>query len=135
MEQMGTDKNTTASLAAYGEICNSYHSIDDFRMKLLGLLPLTSLVGIFGLSTDSLFAQSNPMSRHLITFIGVFAAAFTLALLVYEIRGILRCSDLVKRGREIEAALNVKGQFFVCIAEHEDKQTARTWRKRAIKPF
>lgn len=135
MEQMGTETNSTAYLAAYGELCNSYHAIDDFRMKLLGFLPLTSLVGIFGLSTDSLFAQANLMSRHLITFIAVFAAAFTLALFVYEIRGILRCSDLVRRGMEIETTLSVRGQFYVCVAEHEIKQTERSRRERAISFF
>jgi hypothetical protein len=29
---------------AYTEVCNSYHSIDDFRAKLLGFLPLVFLV-------------------------------------------------------------------------------------------
>lgn len=33
-------------LAAYEEICRSYHAIDEFRMKLLGLLPFTSLAAI-----------------------------------------------------------------------------------------
>ena len=36
----------SAALAAYTEICKSYHAIDEFRMKLLGLLPLASLVGV-----------------------------------------------------------------------------------------
>ena len=119
------DTKTEALLGVYDEICKSYHALDDFRMKLLGLLPLASLVGIFGLSNESLFAQANPMSRHLIAFIGIFAAAFTLALFLYEIRGILRCHDLIQRGRDIESELNIKGQFFVCVEEHECKQRGR----------
>ena len=41
------DGSKSAFLAAYSEVCKSYHAIDDFRMKLLGALPLASLVGIF----------------------------------------------------------------------------------------
>jgi hypothetical protein len=106
-----------ALLGMYKELCDSYHAIDDFRMKLLGLLPLTSLIGIFGLSSESLFAKGNEMSHHLITFIGVFASAFTIALFIYEIRGIFRSSNLIERGRKIEALLHVQGQFFVCVEE------------------
>ncbi|MGH9908749.1 MAG: hypothetical protein ACRD8U_24590 [Pyrinomonadaceae bacterium] len=129
-KNMVTDSHRTALLGGYQELCKSYHSIDDFRMKLLGLLPLTSLVGIFGLGNDVLLTQENPISRHLITFVAIFAAAFTLALFVYEIRGILRCSDLIRRGRDIEALLEIEGQFFVCVKEHECKETGRTWRER-----
>ena len=132
---MDTEATNTAVLGAYQEICKSYHGIDDFRMKLLGLLPLASLVGIFGLSKDSLFAQANPAARHLIAFIGIFAAAFTLALFLYEIRGILRCSDLIRRGREIEGVLKIRGQFFVCLEEHECKRTGKTWVERAVSFF
>ena len=31
----------------YREPCTSYRAIDDFRMKLLGLLPLATGAGIF----------------------------------------------------------------------------------------
>jgi hypothetical protein len=120
---------TEALLGAYKELCDSYHAVDDFRMKLLGFLPLTSLVGIFGLSNNSLFNQNNETSRHLIVFIGIFAAAFTLALFIYEIRGILRCSDLIERGRDMENLLNIRGQFFVCVEEHERKKDKR-WVRR-----
>ena len=110
----GSDPNVAATLQMYAEICTSHKSIDDFRMKLLGLLPLTSLVGIFGLSKESLFGQRDPSTDRLVASIGVFAAAFTLALFVYEIRGIVRCHDLIVRGRKLEELLGIKGQFFVC---------------------
>jgi hypothetical protein len=129
-----SDTNTEALLGAYEEICKSYHAIDDFRMKLLGLLPLASLIGIFGLSSDSLFAQITPMSRELITFIGIFAAAFTLALFIYEIRGILRCNDLIRRGSDIESLLKIRGQFFVCVEAHECKKIGR-WIERITNFF
>ena len=116
------DVSNEALLGAYKELCGSYHAIDDFRTKLLGFLPLTSLIGIFGLSNTSLFVQNNEMSRHLIIFIGIFAAAFTLALFLYEIRGIVRCSNLIERGRDIENLLRVQGQFFVCMEEHKRRR-------------
>ena len=112
------DKND-ALISVYEEICNSYHALDDFRMKLLGLLPLTSLVGIFLLNSDNLFTKSNIISNELIGFIGFFAATFTLALFLYEIRGILRCHGLINRGSAIEQMLGVQGQFSVCKKEDE----------------
>lgn len=127
--------NAQLLLSLYQEICKSIHNIDDFRMKLLGLLPLTSLVGIFALNNDSLFATPDSESKHLITFIGLFAAFLTLSLFIYEIRGILRCSDLIRRGREIEDLLGAKGQFYVCMEEHACKEKGEDWRERAISFF
>ena len=135
-----------ALLTFYQEICKSIHDIDDFRMKLLGLLPLTSLVGIFALGSDSLFskvpevAQAAEVAKaaesgRLVAFIAIFAACLTLSLFVYEIRGILRCNDLIKRGAEIEKSLGTVGQFRVCMEEHECKRTAETWAKRAVHFF
>jgi hypothetical protein len=125
---------TAALLSGYEEICKSYHAIDDFRMKLLGLLPLASLIGIFGLSNESLFAQLTPMSHELITFIGIFAATFTLALFIFEIRGILRCNGLIQKGRDIESLLKIKGQFFLCNEEHECKKV-KPWKENFINFF
>jgi hypothetical protein len=128
-----TDATDEALLGAYKELCGSYHAIDDFRMKLLGFLPLTSLIGIFGLSNTSLFTQNNEMFRYLITFVGIFAAAFTLALFLYEIRGIVRCSNLIERGQAIEEILKVRGQFFVCMNEHKpEKAKGRAAQRTSI---
>jgi hypothetical protein len=103
-------------------------------MKLLGLLPLTSLTGIFVLiKSDSLFgtpnATSGSSSSELVAFIGIFAAFFTLALFLYEIRGILRCHDLILKGKAIEERLKVIGQFSVC---HEEHERAKKNKKHAI---
>lgn len=123
-----------ALLSGYQEICKSYHAIDDFRMKLLGLLPLASLIGIFSLSNESLLAQLTPMAQELITFIGIFAATFTLALFIFEIRGILRCDGLIKKGRDIEALLKIRGQFFLCHEEYEC-QKFKPWQESFINFF
>lgn len=130
-----TGTNNQALLTLYQEIGKSIHDIDDFRMKLLGFLPLTFLVGIFALGNNSLFAAQTTESRHLIAFVSIFAASLTLSLFVYEIRGILRCSDLISRGADIERSLGIKGQFLVCVEEHACKKTAETRAKRAVHFF
>lgn len=110
-------------LGVYQEVCRSYHAVDDFRMKLLGILPVTSLVGIFGLSTNAIVAtEAHHMANRLAGFIGTFAAIFTAALFIYEIRGILRCSALIRRGQSLETRLGVHGQFCVCVEAHETKR-------------
>lgn len=105
-------------LAVYGEVCTSYHAIDDFRTKLLGILPITSLAGILLVGKDGLLATNNSPSLRLVGYGSFFAAAFTLALFLFEIRGILRCHHLIQRGEELERRLKVKGQFFVCAQQH-----------------
>ena len=125
LHRMSDDKKTEALLGLYDQICKSHEAIDEFRMKLLGFLPLASLAGIFLLSKpdsvlDAISGISNaPSANPLIAFIGIFAATFTLALFVYEIRGILRCHGLILKGKVIEERLGIVGQFSVCKEEHE----------------
>jgi len=120
-----SDDNTDALLGVYEQICKSHQAIDEFRMRLLGLLPLASLAGIFLLSkSDSVLESISGIPRQssanpLIAFIGIFAAAFTLALFIYEIRGILRCHGLILKGKAIEQWLKIDGQFSLCNEEHE----------------
>jgi hypothetical protein len=106
-----------ALLAVYSEICKSYQAIDDFRTKLLGLLPFTSLAGIALLSKEAGLPTASKGPNEPLAFAAVFASAFTLTLFVYEIRGILRCDGLIQRGKDIEKRLHVDGQFWQCAAE------------------
>ena len=112
-----------ATLAVYSEICRSYHEIDGFRMKLLGLLPLTSLVGVFLLDRNKVvadFSLSDPSARVLVGFAAIYAAMLTLALFLYEVRGIRRTHNLITEGKHLELLLGVDhGQFHVCEAEHQ----------------
>lgn len=127
-----TEMKNEALMGIYGELCKSYHAIDDFRMKLLGFLPLTSLVGIFGLSNVSLIKENTEAPNHIVVFIGVFAAAFTLALFIYEIRGILRCHTLIVRGRTLEDMLGIQGQFFLCSDQYNGCDKKTLWIERNI---
>jgi hypothetical protein len=119
MDEMTTDVrlatgNRAGLIAADDQICRSYHAIDDFRMKLLGLLPFTSVAAILLLNKDALLSSTLAGGSELFGFAAVFAAAFTLTLFVYEVRGILRCGGLIARKKEIERALGVRGQFWQC---------------------
>jgi hypothetical protein len=124
-QDIHTKAEQEAMLTVYEQICKTYHSIDDFRTKLIGYLPLSSLLGIFLLNKDSLWINGtgqNVLSTEPITFASAFASLLTLALFSYEIRGIQRSHNLIKEGEHIEKALHIRhGQFQICCKEHENK--------------
>ncbi|MDQ3061874.1 MAG: hypothetical protein M3R14_03280 [Acidobacteriota bacterium] len=92
--------------SVYSEVCKSYHAIADFRAKLLALLPIASGAG--GLL---ILAEKDAVKNYLGP-IGVFGAAVTLGLFVYELRGIQRCKALIEVGKDMETLMGVaKGQF------------------------
>jgi hypothetical protein len=103
---------------AYDRICESYHAVDDFRMKLLGLLPVATGTGVFLLlnsNTDLLGpgtseAQQHTLERFLVA-IGAFGLLFTLGLFLYELFGVKRCHYLIEAGKRLEFELDVRGQF------------------------
>lgn len=100
--------------ALYDQVSESYHKVDDFRMKLLGLLPLASGTGVFVLLNDktSATAESAPLtSREAFLAIGVFGMAFTAGLFAYELYGIKRCHYLIATGACLERELGIAGQF------------------------
>ena len=89
----------------YREICNSYRAIDDFRMKLLGFLPLAS-GGLLALlvNPDLLLgkdgAASTPSS--LAPAIATLGFVVTLGLFALEIFGIRKCTALIAVGASLE---------------------------------
>jgi len=119
--------NQQALLVAYSEVSKSYHAIDEFRMKLLGFLPLASLVGVFLIDKDKLLAASavpGSGGNELLGFAAIFAAMLTLALFGYEVRGIRRCHNLITEGKHLEEELGIgHGQFHVCEEEHQNAET------------
>ncbi len=87
--------------ALYTQICDSYQKVDDFRAKLLGFLPLASGVTIFSLlNTDG----QGLITQHL-SEIGVFGVLLTLGLLIYEMKGIQKCTSFIYYGQAIEQQL------------------------------
>jgi len=99
--------------AAYQELCNSYRAIDDFRMKLLGLLPFATGAGIV-LVSNALAAADDAkqnVTRELLWPIGLFGFVITLGLLFFELYGIKKCHALIETGKAIERQLEISGQF------------------------
>jgi uncharacterized protein DUF4440 len=92
----------------YQEVCKSYHAIDDFRAKLLALLPFATGAGIFLLlNKDIATAEVKPFLGP----IGLFGFAITLGLFAYEIYGIRKCGDLIVSGKQMEGWLHIDGLF------------------------
>lgn len=97
-----SDEAREIKIAAYQEVCKSYHTVDDFRAKLLGFLPLAS-GGIFLFLGDSLLdAQKRIVIEKYLGGIGAFGFLVTLGLFVYEFQGIQRCGALIELGKKLE---------------------------------
>ena len=96
----------------YQQLCDSYRAIDDFRAKLLALLPFASAAGVFLLLDDKL---PDPSAVHAAAAsfvpIGVFGVVVTLGLFAYEIYGIRKCGELIDTGIALETAMKAPGQF------------------------
>ncbi len=93
---------------AYQETCKTYHNIDDFRAKLLGLLPLASGAGIFFLSKDNIPGNEN---HNILAGAGLLGFIITLGLLIFELRGIQYCIRIISVGKLLERKMKIYGQF------------------------
>jgi hypothetical protein len=109
-------KNNDNIRAAYEQLCTSYRAIDDFRAKLLGLLPTGT--GIF-LVIPELVKAGSPkeggpyidLIHSLSLPIGAFGFVTALGLFFYEIYGIRKCTHLIEVGKYLERKLGARGQF------------------------
>lgn len=89
--------------ALYEQICSSYHKVDDFRAKLLGILPLASGVSIY----YGILAPSEE-GKKILEFsqeAGWFGMMITIGLLIYELKGIQKCVAFIHSGANIEGEL------------------------------
>jgi hypothetical protein len=98
-----SEQRQTARLHAYQELSKSHAAIVDFRGKLLTLLPLASGTGIFFLLDSGSVARGDAR----LVAVGLFGAAVTCGLLLYELRGIQDCVLLRVRGRQLEEHLGI----------------------------
>ena len=95
--------------AAYQQVCTSYHNVEDFRARLLGLIP--------GITAGSFIATiaSNPEKSHALTNLvfpfGILGALVVLGLFFYEIENLRRATMLSVRGQWLEQAMNIVGPF------------------------
>jgi hypothetical protein len=128
-----SDPDSKYVLATYEEICKSYHALDEFRMKLLGLLPIVSIVGLFALDKTELKSAGSVATNEIVAYVGLFATMFNIALFIYEMRGILTCHDLLTSGRALEKLMNVTGQFGVC--SEQRSCYVGEWQRRVAQQF
>jgi hypothetical protein len=80
------DLRSAPAVVAYEQLCLSYRAIDNFRAKLLVLLPLAS-GGLCALITGG----SRGPDPGLLIPLGIFGAAVTAGLLAHELHGIRKC--------------------------------------------
>lgn len=106
-QNKGIETTRDALLTAYREVCHSYNAVDDFRAKLLALLPIAS-----GTAGILLLGKKDIVASH-IGPIGLFGLAVTLGLFFYELRGIQRCGSLIKMGEKLEQDLHLTNAQFV----------------------
>lgn len=91
-------------MSAYQQICENYRAIDDFRSKLLALLPIASAGGIF------LLLDKSPKPEYLLP-IGIFGVIVSAGLFAYELHGIKKCDQLIRVGLFIENKKHIHGPF------------------------
>lgn len=109
-------KNEENIRAVYDQLCTSYLAIDDFRAKLLGLLPTGT--GVF-LVIPELVKGGSPQEEgayvnliHTLSLpIGAFGFVIALGLFFYEMYGIRKCTYLIEVGKCLERKLGASGQF------------------------
>ena len=84
------------------------HAITDFRAKLLALLPIASGSGIVFLLTK----RSEPIDTTYLSVIDLFGFLVTLALFIYELRGIQHCKALNHLASRLEQQLHLRDAQF-----------------------
>src|SRR5262249_24306387 len=112
---MATPVNDPSLLTtAYSELCRSYQGLREFRMKLLGILPIASVVGLVALGKALPTSPQPELQPEAVGYIGIFSGILTLALFGYEVRSLLMCHDYSLTGASLEAAMGIRGQFTRC---------------------
>lgn len=107
------DKDNLA--LAYEQLCTSYHNIDDFRSKLLGLLPIgTSIFLVVPELIKSAKEAPDAGARVIQSLsapMGVFGFVISIGLFSFELYGIRKCTHLIVLGYWLEEKLGIRGQF------------------------
>ena len=86
-------------VAAYQAACDRHHQIDEFRGKLLALLPAYS-----GAGGKWRLSKYNSTFKDYLTAIGIYGFAATLGLFIYELYGISVCKRIIEQAAGLEEA-------------------------------
>jgi hypothetical protein len=101
-----------ADRAVYEQLCANYRAIDDFRMKLLGLLPFATGAGVLLLLREAKGIGSIVEPWQFLLAAGTLGFLATLGLFSYELHGIKKCGQLICTGKNIEEQrLAIRGPF------------------------
>ena len=92
----------------YQQLCENYRAIDDFRTKLLALLPFATAAGVLVLLKGSIHTHDDlHTARLFLGAIGAFGSLVTLGLFSYELHGMTKCGALIHGGKAIEEELRI----------------------------
>ena len=88
-----------ATLYRYRELCSSYRAIDDFRAKLLALLPIGT--GLF-LVVPELIKASSKEGAPTVDLVLSLSRPIALGLFSYELYGIRKYTHMIEVGKALE---------------------------------
>ena len=114
---MNTSDDSQKLLKIYEELCQTYRALDDFRAKLLGLLPLASVGGVFLLLSNVDKIQS---AKEYLLPLGLFGFVVTFGLFIYELFGIQKCHCLITAGEKLEREI-LKHEDSPCIGQFSNR--------------
>lgn len=98
-----TDSHQDNLRAEYSEVSANIRWLADVRFKLLGLVPLATLLGGWFLTSDT--STINPL-------VSLFGLVITVALMIYNERNDQHYGELIGRAKSLERALGLdEGQF------------------------
>jgi hypothetical protein len=95
-----TDENHSLT-TVYQEVCGSFHAVDEFRGRVLGLLPVASGAGIFLLLNNT--PDDTEGLLPYFPVVGAFGILVTLGLFIYELRNMKLCSFYIAQGKRYRA--------------------------------
>ena len=93
-----TSEGKEILLAYYKAASDRHRQIDEFRGKLLALLPIASGAAGILLLTRS---ESSTIQKYL-TQVGIYGFAVTLGLFIYELYGISICKHIIRLAGDLQ---------------------------------
>lgn len=122
VEELLDEKKIELATRIYSEVCSNIKATDEISFRLLGLVPLVSAAGIFGISLNKEFA-SSPLA----IVISFFAAIVTGALFMWEWRNLKSCRSYLNYAMllEQEVFYDAFGRLGDKVKEGKQKETAK----------
>jgi hypothetical protein len=113
VEELQDEKKIELATRIYSEVCNNIKTTDEISFRLLGLVPLLSAAGIFGISVS---LGKGFVSSPFVAIVSFFAAIVTGALLMWEWRNLNNCRSYIRYAKFLEEQV-----FFDALGRLGDK--------------